>query len=220
MAWVATDNLDSYSAGSNLHGQNGGSDWAAAWSWNSAGTQPTVETAPAGGQGGNAIKVSGTTNQTKATRTFTAISAGIVKLRLRVTATNPNDFCGFILESGAGNGKIYHRVSGGNLQLFNSPAYENVQAVSADTWYRIDVEFDDAAQDNKFRTRVDGGSWTDWKNTNGTYTSLDRIVIDKSNTNAGVDLWVDDIGEGSVLDATGNSYYYYAQQQAVAGLAL
>lgn len=187
MTWLATDNFDSYATGQNLDSDNGGSDWSAAWVQVSGGTM-TVETAPAGGQGGNAVSSVTATADTKYSRLMSGISAGSVSFRMRITITDPNDFVGVVLRLADETGLMFVKFgSTGNIEAFDNSAgsYQTIAAYSADTWYTIDIEFDDAAQPDDYRVRVDGGAWSNWFEVNGgTYTNVERFALDDSATNA------------------------------------
>lgn len=196
MAWTATDDFDSYSAGIELFGLNGGSGWSTAWDQPSGSTSlVTVQNAPAGmsGKAVRAIEDGGT--DLNVDRTFSDISAGSLRVLLRVAGTtSPDDFAGIQLGEGASN-RMFLKVSGGNLQMYDGSAYQTIQAVSVDTTYTIDIEFDDSAQPNQWRVRVDEGSWTIWRGVNGGgYTVINRFRIDQSAGTSGFILWVDAIG--------------------------
>ncbi len=189
MTWVATDNFDSYSAGSTLNGDSGGSGWTG--NWTVTGGTVTTETAPAGGQGGIAARVSSATGY--ANRVYSGISAGTCRFRMQVSTTTPTDFTGIILDS-----KCYVRFgNNGQIQRYNGTtlSYENIQAYSANTWYTIDIDFDDATQPDKYRVRVDGGTYTSWAGTNGAYTTLTNFAINVDGTT--YTFWVDDIKDAN-----------------------
>lgn len=201
MTWIATDDFDGYSTGVSIDTLNGGSGWSGAWSKviGDAG-ELTIETAPAGGQGGNAAKVNNatTTNEEQAQRSFTAITQGSVRCRMRVAATPATEECGISLGDAGGSGSYMYVgfSAAGNIVIYNhdTTSYETIQAFSADTWYTLDVEFDNTGQPNKYRARIDEGSWTAWKTVNtGSYTNINRFKIASGN-NFGVVFWVDDIG--------------------------
>lgn len=193
MPWVAAETFDTYSPGATLHGAAGGVNWSGSWA-NTPTTGWTVETAPAGGQGGLAARKTGTGNEISQRNLATAISVGTVHFKARISATPASDqFIGFTLSDGSDR-MLIKFSNGGQIQIFdNASGYVNIQAFSADTWYDIDVDFDDAAQNNLYRARVDGGSYTTYKTVNGgSYTTIDRIFLKDTHTTSHT-FWVDDI---------------------------
>lgn len=198
-AWVATDNFDGYSTGAALHSLNGGSGWAGAWTKIDGNDEVTIETAPAGGQGGNAIRVqnTNTTNDEIYRRAITGISAGIVRFRARINHTAVNQGPVVSLRDGT-QGRMYVKFEiDGNIKLydFDITSYVTIQAYSADTWYTIDIEFDDSAQPDKYRARVDEGTWSGWKTVDGgSYTTITTLgVASESENSTTLQFWVDDI---------------------------
>ncbi len=200
-AWSATDNFDSYTVGVDLETLNGGTSWSGAWTKQAVGTQ-TIQLAPSGGQGGNAVR-SASLTASAYDRTFANITSGTVSFRIQISNTSPDDFSGVELKEGT-NFIMHVKIAGGQLQRYNgtTPAYENIQAVSANTWYTVDIQFDDAAQPDKYRVRVDGGAWTGWGGTNGAYTNINRFAIEDSSIVTSLNLWIDDIKNGGTETTT------------------
>lgn len=205
--WVATDNFDSYSSGASLDGASGGSGWSGNWTALFA-TTNTAETAPSGGQGGMCYRSNTSTGQSFLTRAFSAISSGTLRFRIRVTNTSPNDFVGVVIESGS-SGVFYIRINGGNIQWFKGGVYTTIQAVSADTWYTVDIDFNDATQNNKYRVRVDEGSWTSWDSAAIAFTTVDTFRIDKSATTS-MTLYVDDIKDADAVAASAAQVIWFS----------
>lgn len=199
MAWVATEDFDSYLATDDIDGGSGGSGWSGNWA-KVSGAGITAEVAPAGGQGGNAANSNTGGTDNHYTRAFSAISAGIFSIRMRVDFSTMDDYVGFVLlESGTGRIFIRFTAVDNQIQLYNggTPGYEDIQGYSVDTWYTIDVEFDDAAQPNKFRVRIDGGSWTSWIFVLGSsYSTLSVLRLDDSSAGTH-EVWWDDIKDGA-----------------------
>lgn len=202
MAWVATENFNSYSDG-DLNANNGGSGWAGAWT-QSAGTISVQGTTVY--EGAKAISSPSGSAQLYYRQLTSTTSSGIVSFRLRMTATTIDG--AIVLEETSGAGKMYFRIApDGNFKIFDNGGgvYQTIQAYSTDTWYLCEMEFDDASQPEKYRARVDGGSWTSWYTVNGaTYASIGYFRIDRDN-NTGV-LYVDDIKEGSSVSASTAGY--------------
>ena len=104
---------------------------------------------------------------------------------MRAAQTNQPFFA--ILRS-AGAGKMYVVFqTDGNIKVYNgtTSVYDTIQAYSANTWYRIGIEFDDAAQADLYRVNVDGGAFSAWKGTNGTYATIDEFHFDAIDMTAG-----------------------------------
>jgi len=217
MTWSATDNFDSYTAGGNLSGAAGGSGWSGDWS--AVTGTITTETAPAGGQGGNAARCNSTAGDASYQRSFTDVSAGTASIRMRTSDTSPaNDF-GVILREG-GVGKMYvlfGKNTAGQIAMFDggTSTYVDIGAFSADTWYTIDIDFDDAAQPNQYRVRIDGGSWTSWRDVNGSaYTNIDAFNLLDENTNTHTSWW-DDIKPAAGGGSTAAHGVSKSDQQAI-----
>ena len=197
--WIATDNFDSYSVATTLEGASGGSSWTSNWD-NTPNTGWTSETAPAGGQGGVAARHTGTTSEATI-RTFSSLTAGSVSFRVRISATS-GSYSGITVRLGESGQQARMNISissTGNISLFDNDLgdWRAITAYSIDTWYRVDIEFDDIGQPDKFRARVDGGTWTSWYKVSGaTYALVDQFMIDDAWTGSHT-FWVDDISATS-----------------------
>lgn len=205
MAWSAEDKFNSYTDG-DLNGNSGGVSWNG--NWVSDANHDVQGTTVA--EGAKAVSfvtkaVSGTS-----TRAITGISAGIVYVSVRAAQTNQPFFV--ILRS-AGAGKMYIVFqTDGNIKIYNgtTSVYDTIQAYSANTWYRIGIEFDDAAQPDLYRANIDGGAFGAWKGTNGTYATIDEFHIDAIDMTAGT-FYVDAISPTYSLaaaTATGNFFMF------------
>jgi len=192
MAFISTEDFDSYSIADDLNGKTGGTNWSDAW----AGTVATwsIQTAPSGGQGGLAAK--NTVANDTMLRNFTAITVGTVSIRMRCSITNPNDFLGGVLRDSGGTPRMFVRFGPtGNVEIYDSgiASYVSIVAYSADTWYTVDIDFDTVAQPNLYRARVDGGTYSGYKTVDGgSYANIQCIRLDASATGTR-DFWVDDI---------------------------
>jgi|GEM_PF-2649956 len=123
-------------------------------------------------------------------RTFSGITDGSVYFALHIPTTGETDFY-FILED-AGSNKMYVRWNPGanSIQIYDNGAgdYQNVAtSLSTDTWYVVNIEFDNSGQPNKYRARVNtAGAWgafTSWYTVNGgSYTSISGIEIQNGAT--------------------------------------
>jgi hypothetical protein len=100
-ALIAADDLNSYTAGTNTIGQNGGSGWAGAWGGGAAGTSRTIENPVFAGQGNGAVgTIASSPNATNFLfRQISTAQTGTfyVGLLMRTSLTNPatNDFLQF-----------------------------------------------------------------------------------------------------------------------------
>jgi hypothetical protein len=214
-AWTATDNFDCTSPGELLENHACGSGWSG--SWVLTGSTITYETAPAGGQPSNeeAARQSATTDNGWHRRTLTTgISSGVVFVRMRASITTVTSFA-FQLRNVTGNIEpMGVKFASGNIQMRSSGAWSNVQAFSADTWYTIEMEFDDSTQNDKYRLRIDGGTPTAWTATDVAYTTIDQVQIYAEDTEVH-QFWWDDIKAGTAFPTSGNpiSYYIRMMQQ-------
>lgn len=70
---------------------------------------------------------------------------------------------------------IILKTLSGNLQYYNGSSYQTIQAVSADTWYKVQIDW---KADNTARYRVDDGTPTAYDNMNGTMTNgIDGVYL-------------------------------------------
>lgn len=196
-AFTSSDDFDGYSTSADLNTLSGGSGWTTAWI--STAATWIIETAPGGGQGGNAAKNTSVASDTR--RYFNPITVGTVLIRMRISITNPNDFTGVLLRQNTG-GTTRMRVRfgpTGNLELYDhdTTSYVSFGAYSANTWYTIEIDFDKAGQPDLYRARKDGGSYSAWKKAEGgSYEDVANITIEANDTQTR-DFWIDDIRTGT-----------------------
>lgn len=208
-AWIATDNFDSYTAGSSLNGANGGTNWTGAWTVN--GGVWTSDTAPAGGQGGLALYSTTTlgTNP-QISRTFTPISAGTFHYQFRfsdVTGGAAHQVNVILGDStNTGGAANTHRIAialnvtaGGDIDASDGQTYNtSVGTFVANTWNTIDIKFDNALG-NVFQVSVNGGPYSADFNSGGSLANIDSLVVLSQETSAN-NFWLDDINtSGSPL---------------------
>lgn len=198
---MPTESFDTYSDG-DLTGNNGGSGWGAAWSGNTAfDVQGTVTQA-----GAKAVQILSSTTDSFIGRTFSAgISSGQWYSYNRLTGTagfgDPNLGTGSTDNSGL---RCMARFgSDGNITIY-SGAFSGtvVQAYAANTWYKVEFDFDCATDD--YRCRIDNGTWTSRVAfVNTTASTLDRVIFHKTDTAGGT--WyfdtIDDGGGAAVTPA-------------------
>lgn len=200
MAWIARDNFESYLNGSLLNGLNKGSGWNGAWV--SSGNSWTVATAPSGGAGGVCLANTTTGGETQAYRNITPTDAGTVSCLVRLTANNIDDCTINLYEDQQGTGRMFVKFNGsGNIQIYDDDlaGYTNIQAYSANTWYRIYFDFSNTEHPGLYRVKVDNGNWTNWILALvgvSSYDNIDRFRV----TNDGVSpvtIYVDSIKSGN-----------------------
>lgn len=115
---------------------------------------------------------------------FTTSTAGTLyystKLNYGADGTAMNSSIYLYDEANAVAGVIINRgASSGNIYAFTNDGYDDVGDVDDDTWVRIGIQWDDAAQADKYRVNVNGGAWSDWKAYNGSpsWDGIDSIKI-------------------------------------------
>lgn len=154
-----TDNFDSYTTG-NLVGQGG---WADAGHGTTAALTVNtviVQTSP------NAV-ISSATDFALVKNTFTQQANGIQRFYFQVSSTADNGLMKFRLTEG-GTSVMLVFTNAGNLQYTNSGANVTIQAVNANQWYQVDIQW--VLSTGKARYRVDGGSWTAYDSTQNVMT--------------------------------------------------
>lgn len=187
------EDFESYSAGSLADGA-GGSGWSAAWP-SSGSCDLTVQTSVVNA-GVNAVGDTAGTASGCGYRTFTAASAGTFYISVHRTGSISNGG-GFQIKSASGVVMFCQfRTSGTIFGCANQATgnYEDVGcgAVSTGTWYRVGVDWDDGAQDNKFRVNCNNGSWTAYKTAYNDMSTVNGILLYGSNA-AGQAVYYDSI---------------------------
>ena len=190
MAWLATENFDSYSAGTSISGGAGGSGWTGNWTLGSGTVK--AETAPTGGQGCRALK--GLNQAHNANRTFTSIDNSVAHFQFYsddATAGNERD----VAFEGGGTSRFQFRInvsSGGRYYGSNGTSYNtDLGAFSINTWYTVDVKFGHVA--GKFAISFNGGAYSADLNTTGGVTAVDKFYFLSAQTPVG-NFWIDDVG--------------------------
>jgi len=192
MAWIATDDFDSYTLTNDLNGKNGGSNWTSAWT-QVAGVL-TIETAPSGGQGGNAVRCNADP-LSEYHRSMTAITQGFVSYRVRLDSASPSGDFKIVLDDST-NGKMFvNFASDGTIKIWNgnTVVYDTLQTYAANTWYTIVVHFDNTDHPGLYRVRINDSYWSAFKSVDGgSYASISRFHID-AETGFNAVAYVDDI---------------------------
>jgi hypothetical protein len=116
----------------------------------------------------------------------------------------PNNSVGPILEDIAvgSNGQCFVRFGpNGYFQTYEgAPAntYRDISPYQLNVWYRVYMEFDDSAQPDKYRVKINDDPWTPWRMVNvATYSKIDKFRIRDLATNAHA-FYLD------LIDGTGN----------------
>lgn len=177
MAWIARETFDSYSDG-DVNTLNGGSGWSAGWA-KSSGTINVQGTTTY--QGSKALKANASASAIYDRTLTTAVSAGTMYVAMRSSSTSIVAYF-ILLESGTG--RMYIKFDNdGNIKYFDNSSYVTIQAYSADTWYLIGIDWDDAAQNNKYRVNVNGGAFTSYVSVNGaSLTNITGVRLERDST--------------------------------------
>lgn len=127
-------------------------------------------------------------------RSITGISAGVFYVSIKVNRTAGTRRGSIYVYSGAtAVGRIFCFYTGANnrIQMLTNDGATWIDlnsGISNDTWYRIGIEYDNAAQPNKYRTNIDGGAFTAWYGYFGspTWTNIDKLeFVDDGNNASG-----------------------------------
>ena len=200
--WLATENFDSYAAGTSISGGAGGSGWDANWVL----TTGTVkaETTPTEGteQGCRALK--GLNEVHNANRTFTAIDDSVVHFQFYsddATALNERD----VAFEGAGTSRFQFRINvstGGRYYASDGTSYNtDLGAFTTNTWNTVDIKFGHVT--GKFAISLNGGAYSADNACTGNISTVDKFYFLSAQTPVG-NFWVDDVGPvaGAVCVAT------------------
>lgn len=186
MAWIGEDTFESYSTG-DLHGENGGTGWASAWSGS---TQYDVSTTNPD-EGSNCVTVTADGEVSMTRELTTAVASGIFYISMRNEDVDKN----FALKiyTGGYSGQLttifFHTT--GYIRAYNGGTLTNISASTYTTnqWYRIGIEIH-AGDTPTFDWNIDGGSWT----TGWAYqvdggaeadNSVDRLTFEMAADNTG-----------------------------------
>lgn len=188
---ATTDNFESYSDLASWNGLSGGAEWTGSWDeFDPEGGSQIVSTPTLqGSRSGRTYGDSGGSFGVR--RSFGGKTAGVLTLIARKAATSGPG--GYIrLKEGANvRGEIIFD-SDGNIKINNNGTLDTVQAYSVDTNYTVDVSFD--ATTDKYKVRIDGGSYTADKTVvGGAMTQVDTLEFHRPQVAGGHYFWVDDI---------------------------
>jgi hypothetical protein len=195
MAWTYEQDFESLSDG-DLNGQD-------SWSGNT-GYDVQSSVAYAGSKG---VSITIADSQAISRALPANITDGDVYFAIRRTTNSGGGAFYVILQDSAPASRIFIRMhSDGNIGAFNNGVgYVTIAAYSANTWYPVNVQFNDGTQPDQFRVRVySGGSWgsfSSWLTVNGgSYVNIGYLRFDTSDGNNSAVGYVDAF---SASDITG-----------------
>lgn len=179
-SWTGVENFDSYTNGDNLNGKNGGTGWSGAWT--DVALSLYVVSNAQSVSSPNSVSFTTSTGQEAAIKrsvtTASSVDGDVVEFQFRKTTTSVN----------LPNIQFY---SGGTFITFvvfdTSGAITlngtNVGSYSANTWYKIDVQFD--YTNDRARVSVDGGAYSSYVAFSTAVSSLDTIWLSNSAAGSG-----------------------------------
>lgn len=164
MPTILTDNFNSYADG-DLNTQG---SWSGSVIFDIQGTVVR--------EGAKAVSAAAIGSDQNITKTGTATATGKISFYVRRTATG-GGATRLALKTGA---TLCHEVvlqATGAVDMWDSSSgsWKNLGTYVADTWYLIEIEWQDS--DDKARGRLDGGSWTVWCGTQAAFSSLDTVEL-------------------------------------------
>lgn len=180
-----TDNFDSYTDG-DLNGQgswSGGTDFDIQGTTTQGGAKAVLNTAAA---------------SSSISKNFTGSATGVQSLYGR-TADVTSDAVWSIRMGESGSAKHYIKTNGGQVQYFNGAAYANLGAVSADTWFKLDIQWD--ASTDQARYRLNDGTWTSYYSGVATYTQISTVILVKDSADTDDAFW-DSFSDGESVAPT------------------
>ncbi len=180
-----------YTNASDLSTQNGGIYWSAGWV-KVGGQAITVDTSsptgtPSSARAAKSLATAGDTTYTRAFSTLTPSTDTTIPLYVRTTDCSPTTDYYYVNITSGGTALMALRIQGAQLQIFDngSASYQNVLACSVNTWYKVEFNFNDVTQNDKYRMRINGGTYSSYYTVSGgTLTSVDGIALIDGNTAA------------------------------------
>ena len=181
-----TDNFNAYTNG-DLNGQG---SWSGSTGWDVQGT--TVF------EGAKAVMATTGGGDFTITRTFTPEASGSKYFAIRKTSnTNGKMFVRF---SNGGASVAMVKLDTGTIYYYNG-AWTSWGAIAADTWYVVNLEWDESLGAGAGQVRYrwhNGTSWsayTAWTFLDDAFNSLSRIQVIEEHTGTAVDVFFDDLSE-------------------------
>lgn len=213
MAWVATDNFESYSNG-DLNGGNGGSGWSGAWSGSTV-FDVTDANTPANGSKHISSVLESDSEVTIDRSLTTAVTSGTMYISIRINRTagqrraNVYIYRGttllariFFYDGNVGTTTIDALYWNGSTNAWQNLA----SGITNNTYTRIGIEVDNGTQGNKYRVSVNNGtpsSWLTFVSNASMSTGIDKVTLsDLGNNGSGTGtIYFDEIS-GSYSFAT------------------
>jgi len=196
-SFAGIDDFESYTPSNDLNGGSGGSGWAT--NWVATASAVTIEGTTVY-EGSNSVDLTTTGGEKTAVRTFTAAADGdlFIAFRRETGLTGADGGISF-LSGGDYIGYVSINNDGYIKQFYTTGwSTNNVTTYNFDQWYVLNIQWDDAAQDNKYRVRVhDGSSWGSWTSWNATltasYSTVDRVRVSLNKAATNRTMYIDAI---------------------------
>jgi len=147
-------------------------------------------------QAGTKAVKSATTND-EIVKTFTLAATGMQTVWGRISTTNA-DAWALRMKEGASE-RIAVRTNAGNLEYYNGASYVVIGAITVDTWFQVDIDWDFSQQ--KARYRLNAGTWTAFANLLSNMTAGISGMALQHNNGAG-DAYYDSLADGNTPPAT------------------
>jgi hypothetical protein len=123
------------------------------------------------------------TSQADIYRDITAIESGTFYVSMKASSISTNDYLLFCPNSGGTAFCVELNTNGGYLVAYRSGGRTNIQAISANTYYRVGVQFECGAggyeglSADTFKVNVDGGDWSDAFGFVNAKASISRLAV-------------------------------------------
>ncbi len=184
-AFNGEENFESYTAGTDINGGTGGTGWSAGWSGGTAFDSSTTQKY----EGSKSMEFLNAASATISRTLTTAQSEMAIYFALRRSHANIGSGMAFDMKTGATyiTNLQYIQIAGTNgIHIHNGTSWTNLQTATADTWYPVNVEFDDAVQPDKQRARVYvSGAWnafSAWLTTSAAYATVGGVTLTSPGT--------------------------------------
>jgi hypothetical protein len=176
---LVSDNFESYTASSDLEGQNGGNGWTNAWTQHHQFSIPFVVQNSVAFEGSRAVLYSHPANeQDYVFRSFSPMASGTLHWAQMKDSYNSGQ--GVYLFSGSIPVIVIYQDSvvgvNGAVWTADTPTGAVVLGPYAiNTFETADVQFDVSTQ--KFRVSINGGTYSSWLDFNNTVSSIDTLWL-------------------------------------------
>ena len=179
--WTYVETFDTFATGQPLHGQGGWTRWNASGEANYK-----IQTY----LGSKVAEVAIITHSTITRDLPAPLTRGGFKVVMgKSTSADGRTDVGFMLKDSNGSARMYARLGGdGHISIYDHAiaAYRPIlRDYTAGTLYEINIEFDQAAEPNKYRARARAkgasveGPWSPWSVVNGgVYERMTTLAFD------------------------------------------